>query len=190
MIYNISTRPGVLFSSKNITWRFIAKPMLWNEETHCSTETWFQKIRVWFQLQTCFCYKDLVWTLEEVKLVAQKLLVSSKCNHINLQISCLLIDICKKNLLVNLLLLLLHQVEEVERIRSEKVIFFEEDDASIELLRRVENLKDLVCLPPPMVLCLGDLKNNFDAHIYRLEIKLMLPKMFLSHSRHQETWLN
>ena len=116
--------------------------------------------------------------MEEVKLDAQKLLVSSKCNHINLQISCLLVDICKKNLLVNLLLLLLHQVEEVERIRSEKVIFFEEDDASIELLRRVENLKDLVCLPPPVVLCLGDLENNFDAHIYRLEIKLMLPQKF------------
>ena len=97
--------------------------------------------------------------MEEVKLDAQKLLVSSKCNHINLQISCLLVDICKKkNLLVNLLLLLLHQVEEVERIRSEKVIFFEEDDASVELLRRVENLKDLVCLPPPVVLCLGHLE--------------------------------
>ena len=96
--------------------------------------------------------------MEEVKLDAQKLLVSSKCNHINLQISRLLVDICKKNLLVNLLLLLLHQVEEVERIRSEKVIFFEEDDASVELLRRVENLKDLVCLPPPVVLCLGHLE--------------------------------
>ena len=45
MIYSISTRAG-----KDITWRFIVKPRLWNEETHCSTETWFQKIGVWFQL--------------------------------------------------------------------------------------------------------------------------------------------
>ena len=95
--------------------------------------------------------------MEEVKLDAQKLLVSSKCNHINLQISCLLVDICKKNLLVNLLLLLLHQVEEVERIRSEEVIFFEEDDVAVQLFCRIQNVKDLVRLPPPVVLRLSHL---------------------------------
>ena len=64
-----------------------------------------------------------------------------------------------------MLLLLLHQFEKVERVRSKQVILFKKDEAAVELFCRLQNIKNLVRLPPPVVLCLGHLEDDYDAFI-------------------------
>ena len=61
-------------------------------------------------------------------------------------------SLAKSDLLFHLSLLLLHQAEKVEHVRSKEVILFEEDEVAVQLFCRLQNVKDLVRLPPPVVL--------------------------------------
>ena len=141
------------------------------------------KIRVWFQLQTCFCFKDLVWTLEEVKLDAQKLLVSSKCNHINLQISCLLVDICKRTFSSISFFCCSIKLRRWSASGARRWSSSRKTMLPLNFFVASRTSKTWFAFHHQWCFVWVTLNYNFDVHIYRLEIKLMLPQKFLSHSR-------